>query len=808
MGIVWFKSSHILAVAHTEWRLQVRSRVFWLAGLGAITLSLASALTGRWIRSATPLARSLDLGSDFSAGAIILALMFICMPVFHRDRPSGMADLLWATPLQVSQYVTGKLLAVLALGVGLFLSVETVTWVAVHVGWQIPACSPLLLHLVTRLALLLPTLAFVLTVNLLLAALIRRPRLLLLSGLVIWLGAGFLRPSTMLRPGNFVPVELFYSSILGLGPDGTLLIANRVLWTGVALIMLVAATALYARCERRAYLCSRSMWVLGLAGMLGLGLTLGGWRALERAAEPLRTDPPPVRLILADPSPDDTARHSVEEKLASAANSLRPDWLTVNVLTVAVDLSLAPDNGQMHGQATLTLRYDGDEALAEVPLFLNSGLRIESVTDIEDETEAPFTRAGLELTLHPRPPLEPGAIWKVQIVYGGHYKTPRVAYRDLDACLHSVAEPHAYLGQGVAFLLRDGDWYPWPQSLSARREATGRLTVRLPAGRQTFHTGQMVADDRLVWDGRWPAPLVASYPPGKLRPLAVASGQAYLADPGDVVAKEEASAYAAAYAGLSHWLEEKTTPITLIQVPLILQPVAGADPSGEEVLFIPEGTAFVNRQRDGWTGVRARGDADGLRRARAREAATAWWSARLDFPPPRYVAACPFMGIDCTTNPGCTLQVASSDVFLDLLASVSAGAWLGTTGQPVDRADESLLFETALVNAGVTEVITVTTQAEMEHYMERRAKAHGARLEAQKALIQRGALPVSVVPDPYQMHSAAPDLLVLVEAWVRLGDEGLGDVLRDWLAAHCGGQADANDLLQRLRQWTDGQRSP
>ncbi len=583
-----------------------------------------------------------------------------------------------------------------------------------------------------------------------------------------------------------VPRGVFYSAILGLGPDRTLLAANRALWSGVALIMLIWVVMLYVWRERRVRLYPASMWKLGLASIAGLGLAIGGWATLKHSAAWLQADPLPVQLLVVDAPSDGLASRYVYGEFAPPPNRPLLDWSALKVLAVAAKVSLTPNNSQMRGETTLTLHYEGKGALEEVPLLLNSGLQVERVIELETEKEVAFARTGLELTLYPVLPLESGAPWVVKVFYQGRYKTPRVAYRDLDVCLHQVVEAKSYLGQDVAFLMRDGDWYPWPLSHSVRREAVGRLTVRLPAGRQTFHTGRETPAGELVWEGRWPAPLVASYPSDKLQRLAVAGGQAFLADLGDTVAQEEAFDYAAAYTGLSQWLEETTPTVTMVQVPLILQPVAASTSSGRDILFIPEGTAFVNRQRDGWTGARVEGDAVDRRRARSREAMAAWWSARLDFASPHYVTACPFTNTDCMADASCTLQVLPRDLFLDLLSSVSAGAWLGTTGQAVDRVNEATLLNRVLGQ----EPSTFESVVEMEQTW---TLTH----EAERELIRHGILPALAIP--YDMIDLTPASLDLVEAWVRLGDEALGRILHDWLNAHNGGYADRYDLLQRLR---------
>lgn len=781
----------ILAISKTEWRMQVRSRSFWLVISSAIALSLADALTWDRFPSATPLAQSVDLSSDLLTRVVVWMLVFVCAPIFFRDEASGAGELLWATPVPAAQYVTGKFLAALALGLSLFLGVETSAWVTVQIGLDVPFYASLPWHLAVRLALLLPTLFLVVSVNLFLAVLVGRVRLFLLAGSLLWLGwTGFLLPSSMLRPDNFIPVGVFYSSVLGLGPDGALVVANRVLWSGAALVLFVLVIALYARRERRVRLHPHSAWKLGLIGVAGLVLTVGGWARLEHVADCLQPDPLPARLLQVDSTSGYLAQSYAGGKSTPVANPPLPDWSAVQVLTVTVDVSLTPDDGYIQGETTFSLHYEGKKTLEKVPLLLNSGLGVEYVLECETQKQVAFTCDGLELALQPPVPLESGSTWSIKIFYKGRPKTPRVAYRDLDACLGRVAPAKSYLGPDAVFLMRDGDWYPWPLSLSARREATGRLTVHLPPGRQTFHTGRELTDGELVWSGYWPAPLVASYPANKLYRLDVAGGQAYLADLGDTVAREEASDYAAAYTGLSHWLGIKPPSVTLVQVPLVLQPVAASNSSDRDILFIPEGTAFVNRQRDDWTGARVEGDRLDRRRTRAREAATAWWSARLDFPSPRYLSVCPFTNTDCRTEPGCTLQEFPSDAFLDLLSTVSAGTWLGTTGQVIDHVAEAMLLNRVFDR----DAFTMASQVGAEQWNQKVKQT----VQAEKELARRGILPVLAVS--YRTIETSPDSLDLLEAWIRLGDKELGKILGDWLDAHLESQADVHDLLTRLDQ--------
>ncbi len=770
----------------------MRSRAFWLAVLIAIAFALAGASTGGWTRSSTPLAQSLDLSSDRLNEIIILSLVFVCTPIFFRDGIFDVGDLLWSTPVSVGMYVIGKLFAALALGLSLLLGVETIAWVAVQIGSKFPFYASLPLHLIVRLGLLLPTLFFVVSANLFLSVLIGRLRLFILLSSMLWLGwTGFLLPASMTQPRNFVPVGVFYSSILCLGPDKELLVANRLLWTGIALVMLVLAILIYARRERRAYLPAKSMWTLGFIGVAGLGLLIEEWTVLEQASGLLRTDPLPAHFLLLSSSSDGLLRYRTNDESISDANLPSQDWLAVEVLTVEVSVSLTPSTGLIQGEATLTLFYSGEEALGEMPLFLNSGLEVKRVLEFETKREVAFTRTGLELTLYPKPSLRPGTSWIVKVLYEGHYKTPRVAYRDVDICLHKIVEARSYLGQDIVFLMRDGDWYPWPLSLFSQREPTGQLAVQLSPQRQTFHTAHVIEGDKLLWNGRWPALLVASYPPGKLYPLAVTNGYAYLTDPRDAVAREEASDYASAYAGMSHWLEGKKTSIILVQVPLILQPVATVGPSGEEIVFIPEGTAFLNRQRDGWSGARIEGNVEHLCRERAREVVTAWWSARLDFPSPRYVLDCPFGGVNCPTDSGCALQTLPSDLFLDLLSSVSSGAWLRLSGQPVDCATEVALLKALFDQESYILYDSVDVK-------QRLSQGFVGSLKAEKELARRGAFPVSSIP--YRTLATSSNTLDLVEACVKVDDEVLGKILREWLGNQSVGRADLNSLLLLLNR--------
>jgi ABC-type transport system involved in multi-copper enzyme maturation permease subunit len=778
----------LLAIAKAEWRMQVRHRSFWLLVLSTIALALADALKGDRFPSATPLAQSFDLGVDFLPQVLILAAVFVCAPIFFRDADPALGDLLWSLPLSSGQYLAGKFLAALSVTLGLLVGLEAVTWTAVRVGPGIPFYAPLLQHLAVRLGLLLPTLALVVAVNLFLAVLLGRLSLFLLAAALLWLGwTGFLFPPSLLQPGNFLPAGVFYSAILGLGPDQTPLLANRLLWSGVACLALLASVFLYAWRERRARWSTHAPWRLGLIGLAGMGLALGGWLVLDHSAASLQADPLPAQLLALNVPANSLASRRGNVQPGPTVGQPSSGWRALDVRDLAVEVSLIPASGHLAGEATLNLHYRGQAALEKLPLILNRGLQVERVLDLDTGQEVAFTRTGAELLLRPRPSLASGAVWTIKIIYAGRYKTPRVAYRDQDPCLHRVVEARSHVGQDVAFLTRDGDWYPWPLSFSTRREATGLLTVQLPAGRQTFHTGREVADGKLIWEGRWPAPLVASYTPDKLQRLDVAGGHAYLADPGDVVAREEALDYAAAYAGMSRWLEEKASSVTLVQVPLILQPLAASTASGQDVLFIPEGTSFVNRQRDGWTGARVKGDAADRRRTRSREAIAAWWSARLDFSAPYYVTVCPFANVDCSTDPGCTLQTLPQDLCLDLLSSLSAGAWLSRTGQATHPVDEIALLGRVL---GPTPS-TFSSREEMEQTW---TLAH----EAGRELTQRGLL--STLAISYDMIEASPACLDLLQAWAEPGDEALGLALRTWLDGHRGGRADLSDLIKRLRR--------
>ncbi len=599
----------LLAVARTEWRVTWRG-----LGVRLVLVLLAAPFIPYLLLPRT----NFDDGGltilTFIAPFGGLLAAFLIVPGPRRERQFRTADLTWVRPLDGLTYVAGKVLA--ALLVMALVLAELVALVALT---QATAGLGVSLHLgVSALLVTAPTLLFCATLYVALGAALPHPLLGYVVALALTFLCSFFLAQSMLVVANPWTIALFYNKVLGFGPDLPLLVANRLLYLGLALALAGAAVLLFGRRERRA-LAPRRQGRIALAALLG-GLVVGGL-GLARFGD------------------------------AAAAVTITglvtvPPALPLSVTGYTLDARLDPATGDVAGTARFTLRNDGTTPLATLPLVLNDGLHLRVAT--VGGRPAPVTSSPAFGHVALSPPLRAGQSALVTLAYGGRFKVLHADYgptsHGLQTSWSFLSPPlhPSYLYSGLALLYRDGDWYPVPwtrATTTVQPPPLGwrSLVLRVPAaGGASVASTPLVrrqGDQRLfTWrlGGRLPSALLAVVPTS-YRQVEVSGGVVYAPDRDAGAVRARYGPYARALADLNSYFGQPAGPVTVVAIPLgglgdgRGYPVAAA--VGNTLALVPVGGLD---QRLGRTLIRvARLAAPAPYRAALSDLAVAWWADRL-----------------------------------------------------------------------------------------------------------------------------------------------------------------------------------
>ncbi|WP_308601801.1 ABC transporter permease subunit [Massilia sp. Dwa41.01b] len=254
-------------------RYQLRQPMLWLVMVVLAAMAFASAGSTSFRIGAGPagignvhlnapgvIANQLGV---LSMIAMLLVTVFIAGAVL-RDSESGMADLLYAAPLRKRDYLFGRFLAGFTVCLLIFAAITA----AMMAGSLLPSIDPARLgafslwpYAWSFVVLVVPNLLFVAALLMLLATVTRSMMMVyvgVLAFMVLWsvaavldAGNGSASLSLLLDPfGVRVLAHLtryFTSAQLNaeLPPLSGLLLANRVLWTVIALAMAGATVALF-----------------------------------------------------------------------------------------------------------------------------------------------------------------------------------------------------------------------------------------------------------------------------------------------------------------------------------------------------------------------------------------------------------------------------------------------------------------------------------------------------------------------------------------------------------------------------------
>jgi ABC-type transport system involved in multi-copper enzyme maturation permease subunit len=248
-------------------RYQLRQPLLWIVTLALVLIAFLTA--GTSVRIGGPIGNAFLNAPSVIAhqlGVLSMVALFLVTALVAgavlRDSDSGIADLLYATPMRKRDYLGGRFLAGVCACVVIFVLVT----LAMAGGSLMPYVDPNRIapfsaapYLWSLAVLVLPNLLFVASLLMLLAATTRSLVMVYVGVLVfltLWAAAGLLGGSSSPLAVLFDPFGLralaqatrYYTNAernTRLPELGGMLLANRVLWTVLALALLATTVALF-----------------------------------------------------------------------------------------------------------------------------------------------------------------------------------------------------------------------------------------------------------------------------------------------------------------------------------------------------------------------------------------------------------------------------------------------------------------------------------------------------------------------------------------------------------------------------------
>lgn len=569
------------AVMQTEIRLAWRRRSLWvvqgLAIVWGLKLGMANVVAKRIV---------LGFVTDeiYSLLSVELLLLPILVgPAVSRDMDAA-GDMLWATPLDALTHVVGVtgglwlvLLPVLVMQVGVrWLIGYLVYGVRAPLFWTY-GLPPLLISVGAGLGLVV-----------LLATLLRRTlRLLLVWGA---LSTSMLVWAKMTSPLNLGFSRLQLSPALGLGLYRSLVYSLSVWWVAAGLMAVAVTLGVALFADRRRAVQHRVqllVWTL-LAGMAMVGGYL--WHARSLAAQTFPVSPVDVQLDA---------------------------WIVrAHTLQATVDTA----RSTIEGTSTLLLQPTDAAVNGEVMLRLNPGLALREVLD---EAGRPLVWGRRGESVFVACPALPTETLTLHLSWGG---TLRTFHTDYGSFWAETRQPvRAFLTRGVGYLLREGDWYPWPWITEPRRAERNRVALQVRDERAL--TSAPLRDGLVIWEGRLPPVLLVIPPSDEYAVDGITLHVGHLPILAGPRLLERLRSFAPAALTLARALGEAEPVAHIVACPYLTEFVWSGD-----LLLVPEGTGFLDWDRVAiayW-----RGPTSGVeKRAALTVLARAWLAAHS--PPPR-----------------------------------------------------------------------------------------------------------------------------------------------------------------------------
>jgi hypothetical protein len=487
------------SVVRNEMRQVWRRRSFWIVQGLLFLIPILVALFVFFARDSESLVMGAFIAGYSAPGLGTLALYYLVLPILVG--PIILSDLgkvgeiLWSGPLDGVTHYAGMFCGLwLALLPAALLQLGG--WFLADLFW--PNLLPEWVWLVSLAVYLLAN-TLGLCVTMLLSMLLRRilPVLIGWAALWVWVFSvvsfseswteGF-NPMQVIAYMNIYFHNLRLSPSLGLGLAQGRVLGMAAWFAGFSLAALCLGLLLSLLADQRR--SARREWLAPLLVGLSLVVAAGGY-ALNRQAITAHAIPP---------SPLD-AQIDVWEVLSQRTE-------------VEVDAS----NGMISGTSALTLSPGRPPNQPEVVLRLNPGLEL---TAASDGTGAALSaqRQGDSVVISL--PEIPAAPVTLNLAWQGRLQIPYTAF-ELEWRFHEAPYPYGftYMPQALqalvqpngGYLLRDGDWMPWPWTTGPHQADENWLAIR-PTGGEAAASVPM-RDGAATWEGQIPKGLLV-FLPGK-----------------------------------------------------------------------------------------------------------------------------------------------------------------------------------------------------------------------------------------------------------------------------------------------------
>jgi hypothetical protein len=257
---------------------------------------------------------------------------------------------------------------------------------------------------------------------------------------------------------------------------------------GLGLVVLSLALLLTARLDQRR--STRHGWLTSSLAGVALLAAVGGYLINARG----------VRVHAAPRSPQD-----VQVDV----------W---QVLSQHTEMDVNAKNGTISGTSKMVFSLADEIKQAEMVLRLNAGL---DLTEASDETGRTLSAERVGDSVVIALPAMPQAPVTLYLAWEGHLQIPYLAFEQewrwydgpddyrftyMPQALRGLVKPRG------GYLLRDGDWMPWPWSTGPHQAAENSLVIR-PHGAEVVASVPL-ENGMVVWQGTLPEGLLV-FLPGK-----------------------------------------------------------------------------------------------------------------------------------------------------------------------------------------------------------------------------------------------------------------------------------------------------
>jgi hypothetical protein len=596
-----------LAIIHNEVRHLWRRKSFWILQ-GVLSIPAIVYVIVNLIPESARVLGEYELPGQITLTFLLLLMPMLIGPSIIRDLDK-IGDILWSTPLDGFTHLIATYSG-LWLGLLPGIGIQTCIW------WLMalltPGVSPGVIWLYF-LPLALIAMSLGLSMVILLALIIRRtlPLIIIWVALAIWLylgrvGLDTFRPFQELSLLNINFSHLKISPSVGLGLYRTQVISLGIWFIGISLLVASLALLLYPLVDRRRTL--RYRWTLPLSTLAAVGLMSIGYFSNVQAFQ------------------SQTLTHSPFEIQLN-------EW---QVQEHILDVKVNAFEDSISGSSRLTLEKFGGLDQSSIVLKLNPGMEFIEIQD-RHGVSLNVERDGDSIIVELPGPFQESIT--LQTTWMGNIHIPYTWYArewwyDMPVTF-SANEPEAIKGMlvnGVGFLMRDGDWYPWPWTEGPHQADTDQVNIEvIPENISTIPARQA---GFIRYEGILP-PVLLVLPPSNTH---VEEDITLYAGKGtNSLLEKQLTSYARAAIELWETIGEQH-PRHIIAMPYLSGIVLS-----ENLLLIPEGTAFYHDPsiyrlyKDYVIGI----EQSTLERAAMASLARAWLFSIYPPPPAPYLQALP-----------------------------------------------------------------------------------------------------------------------------------------------------------------------